>query len=105
MQQGSLAAAEASLRAAVEREPRLAQAQNALGNCLLRQERVEEAVPHYEAALEAAPDYADAHYNFGVALEYLGRSLEAVYHYRLAAGLDPANADAVAGVRRLQPPR
>ena len=63
------------------------------------------AVPHYDAALEAAPDYADAHYNFGVALEYLGRSLEAVYHYRLAAGLDPANADAVAGVRRLQPPR
>jgi tetratricopeptide (TPR) repeat protein len=72
---------------------------------LLRQERLEEAVPHYEAALEAEPDYADAHYNFGVALEYLGRSLEAVYHYRLAAQLDPANRDALEGVRRLQAPR
>ncbi|HEX3917167.1 MAG TPA: sulfotransferase [Caulobacteraceae bacterium] len=65
---------------------------NALGLCLGRLGRPEEAVGRFEAALALRDDFAPAWFNLGGALEQLGETARAVNAYAKAAELAPGNA-------------
>jgi len=66
-----------------------AEARYNLGLTLVKQQRFEEAIPHYEAALELNPDHAKAHYELAKVLTNHGDRGVAVRHYREAVRLDP----------------
>jgi tetratricopeptide (TPR) repeat protein len=76
-----------------------------IGNLYSRQDKLAEAVQHYEAALKAEPNYAEAHNNLGAVLLRQGRFEEAIAHHAAAVRLKPeylyyfnlANAQADAG--------
>jgi tetratricopeptide (TPR) repeat protein len=61
---------------------------------LVRQERYEEAVPHYQEALRIHPDFAEAHSNLGYELVRQGRIEEAVRHCREALRIKPSFEEA-----------
>ena len=65
-----------------------------LGNVLLEQERLTEAVSHFSAALRIKPGYAATHYNLGDALDKQGKLKEAIRHYSEAIRLKPDYAKA-----------
>ena len=69
-------------------------AQNNLGLCLSKCERIDEAIEHYRKALEIDPEFPDAHNGLGAALAGLGRYDEAEEHYRRAIKIVPNFADA-----------
>ncbi len=60
-----------------------------MGNLYSRQDKLAEAVKHYEAALKVEPNYAEAHNNFGEVLLRQGRFDEALAHYLAAVRLKP----------------
>ncbi|MFN2460166.1 MAG: tetratricopeptide repeat protein [Candidatus Velthaea sp.] len=59
-----------------------------IGNLLLEDDAVDEAVIHYEAALLLDDTYAAGHLNLGVAYKRLGRRGEAVREFRRANRLE-----------------
>jgi tetratricopeptide (TPR) repeat protein len=69
-------------------------AHNDLGNALLKDGKIEEAIRHYQEALHLKANYAEAHYNLGVALDQKGQMDEAIRHYQEAIRVEPAYADA-----------
>jgi hypothetical protein len=69
-------------------------AHNNLGNLLLMEGRVGDAIAHYIEALRLRPDYAMAHSNLGWALAIQGRVDDALAQYAEALRLDPGLADA-----------
>ena len=60
-----------------------------LGNVLLRERRLGEAMTEYDEALRIRPDYAQAHSNAGMVLELGGRTDEAIEKYRTALRWSP----------------
>ena len=60
-----------------------------LGNVLMEQERLTEAVSHFSEALRIKPLYAKAHYNLGNAMERQGRLKEAISHFSEALRIKP----------------
>jgi protein O-mannosyl-transferase len=66
-----------------------------LGEALLEQGKIPQAIAHLEAALRILPTYADAHNNLGGILGMQGRSEEALAHFR-AAQLGMNTADEAA---------
>jgi protein O-mannosyl-transferase len=64
-------------------------AHNNLGNVLLDQGHVDEAIAHYQRALEIQPRYADAGNNLGSALLEKGQVDEAIAWYQKALELQP----------------
>jgi tetratricopeptide (TPR) repeat protein len=60
-----------------------------LGDDLVREGRLELAVPHYESALRIAPDFAEVHNTLGGVLGALGRYDEAIEQLREAIRLAP----------------
>ncbi|HTJ25891.1 MAG TPA: tetratricopeptide repeat protein [Candidatus Limnocylindria bacterium] len=73
---------------ALEADPRGVAAITTLGNLLLEDGHVEDAIGHYEYALLVDPDYAPAYHNLGVALHRAGRRGEAVRMLRKATRLE-----------------
>ena len=59
-----------------------------VGNLLLEDGDVEEAIVHYEAALRIDDTYAVGHLNLGVAYRKLGRRRDAVREFRRASRLE-----------------
>ena len=62
---------------------------NALAHCnlaiaLVVQERLAEAIAHYETSLQLAPNAPNTHYNYAVLLSRLDRTPEAIAHYEHA---------------------
>ena len=55
-----------------------------LGNALLLEGNIEEAIIHYQIALKIRPEFAPAHNNLGSALSVLGKTGEAAYHFKMA---------------------
>jgi predicted O-linked N-acetylglucosamine transferase (SPINDLY family) len=84
---------EASLRAALARDPRHANALRSLGLIAAGQGFVAESVLWFRAALEADPAVAQAHVDLGIALRQQGQQDEAQAQFELAARLDPGNRE------------
>jgi len=76
-------------RDCVEKSPKKARPHNNLGNALLRQGRLEEALDQYAETLRLDPGFAEAHNNLGDALVNQGRVEEALAHYAEALRIDP----------------
>jgi tetratricopeptide (TPR) repeat protein len=82
------AAAVDQLVLALEADPRSVAAITTIGNLLLEDGSVDDAIAHYEYALLIDDAYAPAHHNLGVALHRSGRKGEAVRSLRKATRLE-----------------
>ncbi len=82
-------AAETRIRAALERDPFLASAWQALGEILQATGRPDEAVAVWRQGLQRAPDRADLHADLGTALARRHAGAEAGVHLREALRLSP----------------
>ena len=71
--------------------PNLIDARYNLGNNLLAQGRLEEAVAIYKDVVRLRPDHAKAHSNLGNVLQTVGRLSEAQNAYVRTLELDPSN--------------
>jgi len=60
-----------------------------LGNILLTQGRIDDAIEHFSRAVRLAPNNAEARNNLGLALLRQGRLAEAEPHFRAAVELNP----------------
>ncbi len=76
------------LIAALEADPRSVAAITTIGNLLLEDGAVDEAIAHYQYALIIDDAYAPAYHNLGVALHRSGRKAEAVRMLRKATRLE-----------------
>ncbi len=85
---GNYAAAEHGLQHALQLRPS-AEAYYYLGNTLVAQNRLDEAVASFRSALRLQPQLAEAHCNLGDALQKQGRYSEAEGCYRKAIELRP----------------
>lgn len=97
-QEGRGPEAESLLRRAVQIAPRDIACRNALGLCLLKLSRPQEALEQFEAVLGLDSKLAYAHVNRGHALHALGAPSAAEQSYRRALELDPNHAMALAGL-------
>jgi tetratricopeptide (TPR) repeat protein len=71
-----------------------AETQNNLGDALLQNGRVNEAITCFQKALHSQPDSANAYNHLGVALLQTGRVDEAMVYYQKALALQPDFAEA-----------
>lgn len=85
---GRRAEALADFAAAIDCVPRFAPALVNIGNLLLEDGVLDEAIVHYEAAIRADESYAVAHLNLAVAYRKIGRRSDAVRELRLAHRLE-----------------
>ena len=69
-------------------------ANNNLGNALMTQGRIAEAVQNNLLALQNHSGHAPAHHNLGVALLKQGRVAETIRHYSAALDIRPDYAEA-----------
>jgi tetratricopeptide (TPR) repeat protein len=76
------------LIAALEADPRSPAAVTTIGNLLLEDGAIDEAIVHYEYAILVDDSYAPAYHNFGVALHRSGRRTESVRMLRKATQLE-----------------
>jgi tetratricopeptide (TPR) repeat protein len=97
-QEGRGAEAEPLLRRAVQLAPRDVNCRNALGLCLLRLARLQEALEQFDGVLGLDPQLAYAHVNRGNALHALGTLGTAEQSYRRALEIDPNQGMALAGL-------
>jgi protein O-GlcNAc transferase len=88
IKRGERAAAIDELVLALEADPRGVAAITTVGNLLLEDGQLEDAIGHYEFALLIDPDYAAAYHNLGVAFHRAGRKREAVRMLRKATRLE-----------------
>jgi tetratricopeptide (TPR) repeat protein len=97
-QLGRVSDAEVLLRRAVEIAPDDIGSRNALGLCLLRLDRPEEARAQFEALLNLNPSLPYAHAGHGNALLALGAISDAEASYRQALSIDADQGVAMAGL-------
>jgi len=71
-----------------------AEAYKKLGNLLLKQKKLQEAIIIYNKALAIKPDYVEAYSNIGLALTGQGRLQEAIEAYHKALAIKPDFAQA-----------
>jgi tetratricopeptide (TPR) repeat protein len=89
---GDRAGAIAELVAALDADARAPAALTTLGNLLLEDGCIDDAIAHYEAALVADDGYGPAYHNLGVALHRSGRRAQAVRMLRKGARLEGRRA-------------
>jgi tetratricopeptide (TPR) repeat protein len=71
---------------------------NAMGLVAIGQNRVKDAITHFQAAIGISPVLAEARTNLGNALSADGRHAEAIEHYRIALQLSPDSAETQLGI-------
>jgi type IV pilus assembly protein PilF len=86
LNEGNMRGALRELLAAVELDPTLAVAHNALGLVYHSMGRLDDALTHYEKAVTLNPKFSEAHNNLGVLLIDLGRYDEAIGGFQTALG-------------------
>ncbi len=79
---------------AVRLNPHYAEAYTNLGNSLLQQGKIEEAIGQFGRAIQVNAQYADAHFNLGLALERTGDIENAATSYRRTVRLKPDQVEA-----------
>ena len=99
--QGRVAGAEQLLQRAVAMAPGDLGSRNALGLCLLRLDRPEEALAQFDAILAMNPALPFAHASRGNASFALGAVGNAEASYRRTLELDPNHGIALAGLARI----
>jgi Flp pilus assembly protein TadD len=77
----------------VAKRPNNARAYEQLGTCLIRENRLNEAIDAYRIAVTVDPQFATSWANLGNALLQAGRATEAVGAFADAIRLDPRNVD------------
>ncbi len=80
-------------RDTLEKNPESFTAHNNVGCILAAQNKVAEAIPHFEQTLKYNPKNAGAHANLARAFSMQRRFAEAEEHFRAALRLKPASAD------------
>jgi len=100
-QRGRVADAEPLLRRAVAMAPDDIGSRNALGLCLLRLERPEEALAHFDELLPRNSDLPFLHASRANALLAIGEVGEAESSFRRAIALDPNQGIALAGLAHI----
>jgi Flp pilus assembly protein TadD len=78
----------------VAKRPENPRAQDSLGNALVKDGQVNEAVPHFAEAVRLSPNDAKLRNNLGNGLALLGRSDEAMAEFQTALRLKPDYAEA-----------
>lgn len=78
---------------AVANVPGNAGARANLGNALMEQGSIDEAIAQYRQALKLAPEYAEAYFDLGYALVKAGRLPEAIVPYEDGLRLKPGYAE------------
>jgi tetratricopeptide (TPR) repeat protein len=101
MQQGQLEESRADLDLAVAAEPNDFGARNALGFCLAKLGRYDDALQQLTIAASMAPAFPQAHFNRGWTLEAMGEVRGAEEAYARALALDPAYHQARANLSTL----
>ncbi|HEY2860500.1 MAG TPA: tetratricopeptide repeat protein [Terracidiphilus sp.] len=91
---GDTAKEKQSLMEAIQIDPKLPGAQNALGYLLSRNGDAPGSVEHFKAAVDAAPGWTEAWINLAAELAVTSRFAEARKAVARALELDPANAQA-----------
>jgi tetratricopeptide (TPR) repeat protein len=91
--EGRTSDAISQFKAAIEKEPN-PDAETALGNLLLQQERVADAVEHYQHVVQLEPSSPLAHFNLAVGLHRQGKLAEAIAEYKQTLAIDPKYPDA-----------
>lgn len=81
-QQRAYKNAETLWRDTLAKNPSAWMAHNNLGNLLIDQGKLEEALEHLTRAVELKPDFAEAHGGKGIILARMGRLDEAIKHFR-----------------------
>ncbi|MES9940575.1 MAG: tetratricopeptide repeat protein [Candidatus Thiodiazotropha sp. 6PLUC2] len=84
LNQGKLSEASKLLSRVLKKEPNNAQAQYQLGSCLLRQDRIQEAITHLQQVIAGGNPEPCIYFLIGVALEKTGQFLDAEKSYELA---------------------
>jgi Flp pilus assembly protein TadD len=84
----------------VARSPDDAGARNNLGNALVDDGRLDEAIEEFRAASRISPGYSDPHQNLGNVLTRMGRDADAVSEYRQALPGNPGNANVLLNLGR-----
>jgi tetratricopeptide (TPR) repeat protein len=79
-------------RATIAKNPDCWLAQFNLGDALLREGRLDEAMVHYQEAVRARPDYVEARNNLGGVLAHVGRLPEAIAQFEAALRDWPGDA-------------
>jgi tetratricopeptide (TPR) repeat protein len=100
-QLGRVSDAETLLRRALEIAPEDIPSRNALGLCLLRLDRPQEARAQFEAMLDLNPSLPYAHASHGNALLALGAITDAEASYRRALSIDAQQGMAMAGLAHI----
>ena len=86
--------AQRQLEAALETDPKLADAHELLANLLMARNQAASALPHYRTWLQLQPDSARAQFGLGSALAMTGDRAAAIPHLQKAASAgDPATRD------------
>jgi tetratricopeptide (TPR) repeat protein len=93
-QSGNLNGAAELYHQIVQADPRQAEAHFKLGNILLRQHKLDEAITRYRLCIDLRPNDAEAHCNLGLALASLGKLDDAVKQFSRALSLNPRYAEA-----------
>jgi tetratricopeptide (TPR) repeat protein/ADP-heptose:LPS heptosyltransferase/glycosyltransferase involved in cell wall biosynthesis len=91
--EGDTAAARAGYEAALESDPKLAEAHSNLGVLVRHEDGAEPAIVHFRRALALQPNYADARNNLGLALMQTGQAAEAVECFRILTLQHPEHGD------------
>ena len=98
--QGRLDDAATSCGRAIEIDPDLASAYDALGTVLMKMAKLEDSEAAYRCAIELAPDLAGSHYNLGNLMQLRERPDEAEAAFRRALEIAPDSAPITACLGR-----